>query len=520
MKENIEETLPSALVQTAKRDGTKFAMADSSGSQVTFGDGLAKAVFLTGRLAPIWEGQDKVGILVPPSVGGALVNWAALLMGKVPVNLNYTLSKEGVISCIEQCGLTDIVVSGKLMERLKLELPVRTHALEELVEKPRLMEKLRAAFLLKCCSADGLLKRCGSGGIRPEDLATVIFSSGSTGDPKGVMLSHQNLAANVQNMDRLFKFTDDERMLGVLPFFHSFGFVATIAGPAVAGYGAAFHFNPMEAKVIGPLIEEHRVTFMVATPTFLQFYVRSCKAEHLGSLQHTLASAEKLPERLATAFEEKFGCRPREAYGSTECLAVTANSPQATRPGSIGRPLPGVELRVVDPETGETIGAGEEGLLLVRGESVMRAYLGMKEKTDEVLRDGWYDTGDIVQIDEDGYVWIAGRLSRFSKIGGEMVPHGGIEETLHDLAGITDQVFAVAGVPDEKKGERLVVLHTADEEVLNKVMEKLSSAEIPNLWKPKGGQFVSVEALPYLGTGKLDLKGLQRMAVEATSPAS
>ncbi|MFT5109955.1 MAG: acyl-[acyl-carrier-protein]-phospholipid O-acyltransferase [Pseudoalteromonas tetraodonis] len=516
MTEKYDETLPRSLVRTAKLDGTKFAFADSSGAKVTFGEGIAKAIFLTGRLAPIWAGQEKVGILVPPSVGGALVNWAALLMGKVPVNLNYTLSPEGIASCIEQCGLTDIVVSGKLMERLKLELPVRVHVLEELVEKPRLLEKLRVAFLLKCCSAKGLLKRCGSGNLSADDLATVIFSSGSTGAPKGVMLSHQNLAANVRHMDELFKFTDDERMLGVLPFFHSFGFVATIAGPAVVGFGAVFHFNPMESKVIGPLIQQHRVTFMVATPTFLQFYVRSCKPEQLASLQHTLASAEKLPERLATAFDEKFGCRPREAYGSTECLAVTANSPAATRPGSIGRPLPGVELRVVNPDSGEETRAGEEGLLLVKGASVMQAYLGLKEKTDEVLRDGWYNTGDIVRIDADGYVWIAGRLSRFSKIGGEMVPHGSVEEKLHELAGITEQVFAVAGVPDEKKGERLVILHSVDDEVLDKVMAGLGTAEIPNLWKPKRGQFVSVEALPYLGTGKLDLKGIQRMASAAT----
>jgi acyl-[acyl-carrier-protein]-phospholipid O-acyltransferase/long-chain-fatty-acid--[acyl-carrier-protein] ligase len=173
-----------------------------------------------------------------------------------------------------------------------------------------------------------------------------------------------------------------------------------------------------------------------------------------------------------------------------------------------------MELKVVDPETGEEVEEGRKGLLKVKGANVMRGYLGMPEKTAEVLQDGWYETGDIVRIDEDGYLWIEGRLSRFSKIGGEMVPHGHIEEKLHELIGVTEQVFAVAGVPDEKKGERLVVLHTVGEDLLEDVLQKLAEAEMPNLWKPKRRQFVAVEALPYLGTGKLDLKGLQRMAAQ------
>ncbi len=498
----------------ARRKGSMFAFADSGGAKVTFAEALTKAVFLTGRLGPIWKGQENVGILVPPSVGGALVNWAALLLGKVPVNLNYTLSREGVISCIEQCGLTDIVVSGKLMKRLKLDLPVRIHVLEDLVKKPRIFEKLRTLFLAKCCSESGLLRRCGGAGARADDLATIIFSSGSTGDPKGVMLTHRNVSSNLMFLDEVFRFQDDDRVLGVLPFFHSFGFVATIAGPAVLGFGVAYHFNPVEAKVVGPLIEEHKVTFMVATPTFLQFYLRKCQPEQLTSMRQVLASAEKLPERLALAFDEKFGCRPMEVYGSTECLAVTVNAPGAEKKGSVGRALSGVELRVLDPDSGDDVGRGAEGVLAVKGVSVMKGYLGMPERTADVYKDGWYETGDVVRIDEEGFVWIVGRLSRFSKIGGEMVPHGSVEEKLHDLAGVTEQTFAVAGIPDEKKGERLVVLHTAGEGMLDEVLEKLSDADMPNLWKPNRGQFVVIDALPLLGTGKLDLKGLQRIAAE------
>lgn len=511
-----EMTLARRLVDTAKRNRAKFALADSGGAQVSFGEALAKAVFLVGRLKPLWSGQDKVGVLVPPSVGGLLVNWAAILMGKIPVNLNYTLSQDGLISCIEQCGLTDVVASSRLMQRLDVELPVRIHLLEDLVEKPRLSEKLRAGLLTTCRSAEAIVRRCGGANVRASDVATVIFSSGSTGDPKGVMLSHRNIISNLERLDEVFRFVEDERLLGALPFFHSFGFVATIAGPAVLGLGAAFHFNPTDGKVIGPLIEKFRVTFMAATPTFLRFYVRNCKREQLRSLRTVLASAEKLPDRLASAFEEKFGCRPLEMYGSTECLVVTTNAVGAAKQGSIGRPLPGVELRVVDPESNRELAAGEDGILLVKGTSVMSGYLGLEKKSAELLSDGWYVTGDVVRVDEDGYVWIAGRLSRFSKIGGEMVPHGQVEEKLHELADKSEQVFAVTGVPDERKGERLVILHTIEDERLEVVLEKLAQSELPNLWRPQRSQFVAVEQLPYLGTGKLDLKQLQKLALEST----
>ncbi|MEP4077211.1 AMP-binding protein [Haloferula sp.] len=508
-----QTTLQEILVRTARQHPTKPALADSGGARVSFGEALAKSIFLTGRLKPVWQGQDKVGILVPPSVGGAILNWAALLMGKIPVNLNYTLSQEGIISCIEQCGITDVVVSGKLMKKLKLELPIKVHVLEDLVTEPRLGEKIRAGFLAKATSELGLLKRLGGDRTKPEDLATIIFSSGSTGQPKGVMLSHRNVVSNVEQVGEVYSFVPSDCMLGVLPFFHSFGFMATIAGPAVCGFSCAYHFNPMEAKVIGPLAAEHGVTIMIATPTFLQFYLRGLKPEQLEKLRLVVVGAEKLPKQVADKFEEKFGIRPFEAYGCTECSpGIALNGPGQNRSGSIGKLLTDIEAKVVNPESGETLPPGEKGLLRVKGPNVMQGYLGMKEKTAEVLRDGWYDTGDIVRMDEEGYFWIEGRLSRFSKIGGEMVPHGNVEETLNELAGGADQIFAVTSIPDPKKGERLIVVHTADDDLLDNVIAGLAEASIPNLWKPKRDQFLSVAELPYLGSGKLDLKGLQNIA--------
>jgi acyl-[acyl-carrier-protein]-phospholipid O-acyltransferase / long-chain-fatty-acid--[acyl-carrier-protein] ligase len=360
-----------------------------------------------------------------------------------------------------------------------------------------------------------------------DDLATVIFSSGSTGDPKGVMLTHYNIMSNAEQMEQTFAFHGSDRILGILPFFHSFGFTATLIGPAALGFGAVYHPNPLDAKAIGELVLHYRVTFLAATPTFLQLYLRSCQPEQFGSLQFVVTAAEKLPERLAQAFEDKFGIRPLEGYGATECApAVAVNTHDfraagfrqvGAKRGKIGHPLPGVSVRIVDPDTFAPKLVGESGMLLVRGPNVMKGYLGRPEKTAEVLKDGWYITGDVAAIDEDGFLQITDRLTRFSKIGGEMIPHIKIEEKLHELAGVTEQTFAVTGVPDEKKGERLVVLHTLGDDKLKPVLEQLAASDLPNLWKPRPDQFLRIDALPRLGTGKLDLQKLREIALKRES---
>src|SRR6185295_16166798 len=356
-----------------------------------------------------------------------------------------------------------------------------------------------------------------------DDLATIIFSSGSTGDPKGVMLTHHNVGSNIDQLDQVFGFTKKDRLLGVLPFFHSFGFTGTLCAPAVLGLGAVFYPNPLDARTIGPLISQYHLTFLLATPTFLQLYLRGCSAEDFGSLRVVMTGAEKLPERLALAFEEQFGIRPLEGYGCTECAPAVAVSTHDFRSagfrqvggkrGKIGHPMPGVSVRIVDPETFAPVAMGQPGLLLVHGPNIMQGYLGRPEKTAEVLRDGWYVTGDIAAMDEDGFLQITDRLSRFSKIGGEMVPHIKVEEKLHELAGLTEQTFVVAGVPDEKKGERLVVLHKLADGQLQSCLEKLNQCDLPNLWKPRADQFLYVEALPHLGTGKLDLRKARELAM-------
>ena len=401
-----------ALVRTARCDPFRFAMADAQNPKVRFGAVLTRSVFLARRLRPVWADQKMMGILLPPSVPGALVNYAAMLSGREPVNLNYTLSDRALATCIDQCEINKVITSKAFLEKVKIEIPCETIYLEDVVAKaapgkggdseatvgrpPSTLEKLIAVFmawLLPVGVLEHALKRAPRTAL--DDLASVIFSSGSTGDPKGVMLSHYNIGSNIEQVEQVFGFNRHDRMLGILPFFHSFGFMGTLWLPAALGIGVVYHPNPLDGKTIGPLVRDFNISFLLATPTLLQIYMRSCTPEQFGSLRVVITGAEKLPESLAMAFEDRFGVHPLEGYGCTECApCVAANTPDfrsagyrqvGARRGKIGRPLPGVSVRVVDPETGAPMPPGQPGLLLVQGPNVMQGYLGKPDKTAEVL---------------------------------------------------------------------------------------------------------------------------------------
>ena len=525
------QPLARAFVRSARRHPFRLAMADAQSPQVSFGAALVRTVFLARRLKKVWAGQKMVGLLLPPSVPGALVNFAAMLLGKVPVNLNYTLSEEALASCIRQCGLTTVVTAKTFLEKVKLTIPCEAVFLEECAAPPGVGEKLMAACLAWMLPARWLERALGcapAAGL--DDLATVIFSSGSTGEPKGVMLSHYNLVSNIEQMEQVFSLDARDRFLGALPFFHSFGFTGTLCLPAVLGVGVAYQANPLEAKAIGRLVCDHQLTFLLATPTFLQLYLRGCTPEQFRTVRVVAVGAEKLPDRLAAAFEAQFGLRPFEAYGCTECapgVAVNTHDFRSAgfrqiglKRGKIGHPLPGICARIVDVETRQPVPLGHPGLLLVQGPNVMQGYLGRPDLTAEVLREGWYATGDMAALDEDGFLQITDRLSRFSKIGGEMVPHLRVEDKLHELAGGSEPLFVVTGVPDDKKGERLVVLHKLGRAQAAEFFAMLPQLDLPNLWKPRADQFFHVEALPTLGTGKLDLRKIRELALQFSKQAT
>ena len=523
------QTLPRSFLHTARRHAFRFAMADGQTPKLNYFAVLARTLFLARRLRKYWRGQEMVGVLLPPSIPGALVNLAAMLTGKVPVNLNYTASNETLESCAKQCDLKTVITARAFLERVHVQPPGEAIFIEDLAKNPRLGERVCAA-LAACLPARILEKFAGAERqVWLDDVATIIFSSGSTGEPKGVVLTHYNVAANVEQLNQVFLLHSNDRIMGILPFFHSFGFTGTLCLPAATGIGVVFHPNPLDSRVIGALINKYAVTMLLATPTFLNAYTRRCEPEEFGSLRFVMASAEKLPERVAQAFEDHFGIRPLEGYGCTECSpAVTVNTIDfraasfrqvGAKRGSIGHPLPGMTVKIVDPDTLQTLSVNQPGLLFVRGPNVMRGYLNRPEKTAEVLRDGWYNTGDIAMLDEDGFLRVTDRLSRFSKIGGEMVPHIKVEDKLHELAGAADQMFLVTAVPDEKKGERLIVLHTLPEEQLGECLGRLAKCDLPALWRPRPDQFVRIEKLPYLGTGKLDLRKAREMALEVSQSA-
>jgi acyl-[acyl-carrier-protein]-phospholipid O-acyltransferase / long-chain-fatty-acid--[acyl-carrier-protein] ligase len=524
------KTLDRAFVRSARLHPFRFMMADGKVAKVTFGSALVKTMFMARRLKKEIGKEPMVGVLLPPSVGGALTNYALMLLGRVAVNLNYTSSSEIVAACAIQCNLDVVITSKAFVERFpNLAIPGRTLLLEDVLDSPRMGEKLAAMALAWLTPAAWLRKALGApaetkGNVPIDALATVIFSSGSTGDPKGVMLTHYNIASNIQQVAQIFMLGRKDKILGILPFFHSFGYMAALWLPAVNSIGVVYHPNPLDALAIGALVKKYEVTFMIATPTFLQAYLKRSSPESFGSLQYVLVGAEKLPERLAQAFEDTFGIKALEGYGCTECSpVVTVNGRDfrapgfrqvASKRGRIGHPLPGVTVKVLDLDTGKPVALGTSGMLLVKGPNVMKGYLGKPEKTAEVLQDGWYTTGDVAMLDEDGFITITDRLSRFSKIGGEMVPHIRIEEKLHDLAESAEQAFAVTSLPDEKKGERIVVLTTLSKEALAPVLEKLAQCDLPALWKPKANLFFQTEKLPMLGTGKTDLRGVKQMATE------
>jgi acyl-[acyl-carrier-protein]-phospholipid O-acyltransferase / long-chain-fatty-acid--[acyl-carrier-protein] ligase len=372
-----------------------------------------------------------------------------------------------------------------------------------------------AAYVVPASLLDRIL---GLHRIRGDDVATVIFTSGSTGMPKGVMLTHHNIATNVEAIDQVVHPRPDDCILGIVPFFHSLGSTVTLWGPLLLDIRTAYHVMPLDTRIVAKLARSRGATIFLATPTFLRTYLRRCEADELKTLEIVVAGAEKLPCALCEAFEQKFGVRPVEGYGTTELAPlVSVNVPPSRsksldidcKEGSVGRPVPGVSAKIVDPDSFDELPPGTSGMLLVKGPNVMKGYLGQPEETAKVMRDGWYITGDIALIDTEGFIHITGRLSRFSKIGGEMVPHVRVEEAIQKILGVEEEghlKLLVTCVPDERKGERLVVVHTQLEMQPEEICRRLAADGLPNLWIPGADSFMQVESIPVLGSGKTDLK--------------
>ena len=538
MEENKQQgrkmSPPRRFLRMCRRNLRRPKLADSTGAELTGAALLTRALILRRllRREVLAADEKHVGVLLPPSVGAAVVNAAVSIDARVSVNLNYTVSSDVMNACIAQAEIRHVLTSKSVMEKLHLQIDAEVVYLEDFKEKVTLGDKLAGAIGTWLLPIALVERRLGLTRIDPDDLLTLIFTSGSTGHPKGVMLTQHNIGSNVEAFDQILRFKKEDVLVGILPFFHSFGYTVTLWTVLSLDAKGVYHYSPLEARQVGKLCRRHRGTILIATPTFLRSYTRRCQAEDFASLEVVITGAEKLPSELADAFEKKFGTRPLEGYGTTELSpVVSTNIPPSrlsssfqtgAKQGTVGRPVPGVAAKIVHLETGEDVGLDTPGMLLIRGPNVMKGYLGQPELTGEVIRDGWYTTGDVAVIDEEGFIRITGRESRFSKIGGEMVPHLRIEEVLEEILALGDEELKLVAtaVPDKRKGERLIILHTGLGQPPEEICRKMGEAGLPPIWIPSPDSFIQVDEIPVLGTGKLDLRRARELAEEKTSPRS
>jgi acyl-[acyl-carrier-protein]-phospholipid O-acyltransferase/long-chain-fatty-acid--[acyl-carrier-protein] ligase len=522
---NGSQVLSRLFLRMCRRNMRRSKAADSTGMDLTGSSLLMRSLILRRLLVREVLAADErnVGILLPPSCACVLVNAALALDRRVAVNLNYTLTSEVMNQfCLHPAGLRHVITSRRAMERFQLKLDAEMVYLEDLVAKVTLVDKLAAAIQARLVPVPILERRLRLTSVDPEDLLTIIFTSGATGEPKGVMLSHRNVAANIHSFDQVIQLRRTDVVVGILPIFHSFGYSTTMWTVLTLDPKGIYHFNPLEARQVGKLSRDHGGTMLIAAPTFLRAYLRRCEPEDFAKLEVVVAGAEQLPRDLADKFQERFGVRPVEGYGATELSPVVSCNVPPDRPvpgygnreGTVGQPMPDIAAKVVDLETGEDLGPGRSGMLLVKGPNVMQGYLNEPQKTAEVMRGPWYVTGDIALIDDEGFIHITGRETRFSKIGGEMIPHIRVEAAIGQLLKLDpDEVrLAVTGVPHPTKGERLVVLHTGLDLPPERICRELGQAGLPPIWIPSPDSFKQVAEIPILGTGKLDLRRVKERA--------
>jgi len=512
------DSLGLACVRGLASSSTRLVLVDAGmgGRKIKAGVLLGAGVALARRLRTEVP-EPRVGILLPPGAGGTIANLSCVLAGKTPVNLNFTSGRAAVESAVRQAGLKTVITAKAMEEKVGEHLP-RTDRKLDLARL--LKEEKKAAvfwsFLALILPGGCLATLAGvprEGGDREAGL---LFTSGSTGEPKGVVLTHRNILSNLEQIEGVLGELHIGSLLGCLPLFHSFGFTVTLWWPLRGGPRVVTYPSPLDPHALGEVIHGHGVELLVTTPTFLRALMRRAGKEKLGGLRMVVTGAEKLPGSLREEFAEKIGVKVYEGYGMTEASpVVSVNVPGAERPGSVGKPVGGMEVRTVDEITRRVLPSGEAGILEFRGPNVFPGYLGQPDLTKKVLKDGWYHSADYGRLDGDGFLFIEGRRARFSKIGGEMVPHGVVEEELArwckqkgpGAEGVLEVM--VTAVEDERKGESLVVLHAVDLDPAE-AEKALRDAQLPNLWIPR--KFKRVEKIPLLASGKLDLAAARKMA--------
>jgi acyl-[acyl-carrier-protein]-phospholipid O-acyltransferase/long-chain-fatty-acid--[acyl-carrier-protein] ligase len=525
----LDLSLPYALIKGFKKHGGRTRIVDGKDEKILGFDKIFAVSIALSRHLKAETSQQRVAIVLPPGIGGLIANIAVLLAGKIPVNLNFTASHASIKSAIRQSGVDRFITADPFVRKMQ-SFPWPPNRQMILIErllpqlKPRIVPWLILSKLLPASLIASVLGVDKKGGHRE---ALLLFTSGSSGDPKGVPLTHCNLLANVAQFGSRLNLRDKDAILACLPLFHSFGSTVTLWYPVIEGVSLVSYPSPLETKRLAELVEKYRATLMLATPTFLRGYLRGVPREQLSSLRMVITGAEKLPPSVSQAFEAKFGHKVLEGYGLTETSPVSnVNLPDpgpepalpAHRPGSTGQLMPGLAMRITHPETGEPLPLNESGIIWFKGPNVFTGYLDDPKRTADVLNeDGWFRTGDMGRLDADGFLHIEGRLSRFSKIAGEMIPHETVEEAINKALGLDGEDsrrIAVVGIPDPERGEALVLLSTlpcqSEQQAIVELRHRLIDAGIPALWVPKVLKLV--EEIPILSSGKLDVQGCSKLA--------
>lgn len=492
------------FVRTAKRLGKKIAIKDkTTKSDVTYSRALIGALILAKK----FEKYDKgyIGIMIPTSAGCALASVAALMSGRIPVMINYSTGAEANAKFAqEKCNFKTIIASKALLDKINCPVVEGMVLIEDIMKSVTTGEKLKAALRTKLPT--GMLLSSLHKGDE-DDTLVILFTSGSEKEPKAVQLTHRNIASNIINFSQYIGITEDDVMLSNLVFFHVFGLTVNLWTPFVVGMTNITYANPMDFQTISTIAREEKPSVMVGTPSFFWGYLQKSEPGDFKSLRIMVAGADKCPDALRDGFLKKHGVTLLEGYGTTETSpVVSVNSHEFNRPGSIGKVIPNVQVRIENFETGKDCKPGVVGKIMVKGDLVMKGYLGDPELTAEAIVDGWYNTGDMGFLDEDGFLWHSGRFKRFIKIGGEMVSLVKVENVLekHLPEGVS---CCVVEVPDDVKGASIVAAVTREIDK-NEILKKMGN-DLPNIALPR--QFLVIEELPMMGTGKIDFRTVTEM---------
>ncbi len=532
-EEHTHNLDPLALtwLKTAKRNRLQHFMVDGEGTTFNYGRTLA-ATLAFAKAMRGYTSDANVGLVLPASSASLISNMAVLLNGQTTVNINYTSSVSAVQASLRTAAIKTVFTSRRFMTKLEqrgiaietMLADVQIVFLEDVKAALRKWDLLRA-MLFSLLPADIIYWLLGRQ-RKLDDPAAILFSSGSEGTPKGIVLSHRNIIANCKQISDVLDTRKSDVFMNSLPPFHSFGLTVTTMMPMLEGIPVVCHPDPTDVVGIAKAIARYRATVLCGTATFLRLYTRNSKVEPLmlDSLRIVVAGAEKLQERVRSEFEMKFSKKIFEGYGTTETTPViSVNIPdmldtvywklqKGNQPGTVGMPLPGSSIRIVDPDTLETLPQGEDGLILVSGTQLMLGYLNDNEKTDQAIvtldNRRWYKTGDKGHLDEDGFLTIVDRYSRFAKIGGEMISLGAVEEKARDIFDNPDIELAAVALSDEKKGERIILCVTGNstDTTPAELRQQLLSGGMEGLMLP--AEIQVMPELPKLGTGKMDYKAL------------